>query len=144
MLTVTPPELRLNPNFKPIAPSVGVHPRLHLAFKFMRSCCGGHLTVREVAEHAGLSSSRLEHLFKIETGNTFSAHLRELRMIKAEALLADGSLRVRQIAFSCGYESVSSFTRDFKSRFGEPPSHYRCSRLGKEIAGLDNEPLLTA
>jgi transcriptional regulator GlxA family with amidase domain len=111
--------------FEIVAPDPGIDPRIRRALEFMRAHCGEHLALARVAEHVDLSAWWFEHLLKAATGVTFGDHLRNFRLMKAESLLLDWSLRIRQIAFSCGYESVPSFIRDFKRRYGMSPSQYR-------------------
>ncbi len=109
----------------------GIHPRTRFVFEFMQAHCGEHLTLARVAESVNLSGSRLRHVLRAETGVTFSALLREFRLLKAEALLADWLLNISEIAYRCGYESVPSISREFKGRFGMCPSRYRCARLSR-------------
>ena len=116
--------------FAIVAPGLGIDPRIPRALEFLRDHSKEHVTLAQVAEHAHLSPSRLEHLLATQTGKTFSAHLKKFRLNEAEALLADWSLHIRQIAFHCGYESVPSFTRAFKRRYRLSPSLYRLSRFG--------------
>ena len=111
--------------FEIVAPELGVDPRISRALDFLRDHCGEHLRLAQVAEPVGLSPWWLAHLLKVGTGLTFGDHLRDFRLMKAESLLLDWSLRIRQIAFCCGYESVPSFIRDFKRRHGMSPSQYR-------------------
>ena len=86
--------------------------------------------VGEAAAQAGLSRSRFEHLFKQQTGQTFTCYLRRLRMEKAKCLLAGPSLRIKEVAAQCGYSSARSFTLDFKKVTGVLPLEWRVAHLG--------------
>jgi AraC-like DNA-binding protein len=86
--------------------------------------------VRDVAARLGLSRSRFEHLFRDETGRAFRTALREVRLLLARNLLRDPSLRIKEVACTCGYRSVPSFSREFKRRFGRSPSRWRDDRPG--------------
>jgi AraC-like DNA-binding protein len=35
---------------------------------------------------------------------------------------------ISDIAFACGFNELSHFSRAFKARFGQSPRHYRASR----------------
>ena len=83
----------------------------------MQDALGTPPRMGQVAERVGLSRSRFGHLFKNETGRTFKAHLRKIRMEKADDLLEDWNLRVKQIAYRVGYSSPSGFARAFKKCF---------------------------
>jgi transcriptional regulator GlxA family with amidase domain len=69
-----------------------------------------------------LSPSRLEHLFRKETGLTIKAFLRATRMTRANQLLQDRTLRVKEVAAAVGYADHSNFAHDFRKRYGRPPS----------------------
>jgi len=83
------------------------------------------MSVREAAAQLGLSRSRFEHLFKQETTESFTSCLRRLRLEKAKSLLADPSLRVKEVAAQCGYSTARSLERDFKRCFRLPPREWR-------------------
>jgi len=52
-------------------------------------------------------------------------YLRELRMQRAQHLLASTFLSVKEIAFVSGINDVSTFVRTFKRRYGVTPSEFR-------------------
>ena len=60
-------------------------------------------------------------LFKEFTGQTFSQYLTGLRMKHARQYLSQGDYTVSQIAYMCGYNSVSYFIQTFKKNYGETP-----------------------
>ncbi|HEV2248221.1 MAG TPA: AraC family transcriptional regulator [Terriglobia bacterium] len=99
--------------------------RLRLALQFVTAHCAEHLTVSLVARQLGLSCSRFEHLFRQETGTTFRRGLREIRVRRAAALLADPRLRVKEVAAHCGYDRTCDLTRAFKAVLGLSPSQRR-------------------
>ena len=63
-------------------------------------------------------------LFKEFTGQTFSQYLTGLRMKHARQYLSQGDYTVSQIAYMCGYNSVSYFIQTFKKFFGETPKQF--------------------
>jgi AraC family transcriptional regulator of arabinose operon len=124
--------------------AVPVDPRIQSTLETIRVEYGAPLTVSRMAARAGLSRSRFEHLFRRQTGRTFRATLHEVRVAKAAILLADSSCRVKEIADKCGYSSSQSLDRAFRKRFGKPPSAYRRSIYGYQIAHPDTTLKLTA
>ena len=84
----------------------------------------------ELAARLGLSRSRFEHLFKAQTGATFRRYVRTTRLTRAKALLQDPCLRVKEVAWRCGYANTSSLTRGFEREYGLSPSDYRRSTSG--------------
>ena len=110
-----------------------------LALEYMQAHCAEHLTVSLVAEQAGLSRSRFEHLLKREAGESFTLSLRRLRLEKAKCLLADPSLSVKEIACRVGFLSTSAFSRAFRKLYGQPPSQWRRRHSQMGIARLNNK-----
>jgi transcriptional regulator GlxA family with amidase domain len=78
-----------------------------------------------MATSVNLSYSRLEHLFKAETGSTPLNYLRKLRIEKARELLETTFLTNQQIIIRVGIYDESHFVRDFKKAYGRSPSEYR-------------------
>src|SRR5579859_2225923 len=76
--------------------------RIRLALELMHRHCGRELTVGEIAGRLGLSASRFEHLFKAGRGRGFKAELRDIRLSRAKGLLAERTLRVKEVAAQCG------------------------------------------
>ena len=83
------------------------------------------LLLEEVARAVNLSTPRLRYLFKAETGMTPAQHLKSIRMQKAKELLEGTFLNVKQIMLQVGINDESHFVRDFRERYGLPPSEYR-------------------
>jgi len=82
-------------------------------------------TIRDLALEFNLSPSRLQRLFKHETGIPMGEWLSEQRLQRAALLLAKSYLSVKEIAHTVGYEHPSSFIRAFERRFTQPPAQYR-------------------
>lgn len=85
---------------------------------------GEKITVDEVAEHLGISSSNLSHHFAQETGKSVMAGLMELRIEVAKSLLLRGQKMftiARQTSFCDGFH----FSKAFKKHCGLTPSAFR-------------------
>lgn len=63
--------------------------------------------------------------FKEVTGTSPGQYLLLLKIRKAEALIVESSKTISEIAFMCGFESESYFTRIFKQKTGYLPSELR-------------------
>ena len=81
--------------------------------------------ISQLASEVNLSQSRLQHLFKQETGVRLGRLLTEQRLQKAAELLIRTQLRIKEIAAAAGYEHASSFSRAFEQRFAQSPLVYR-------------------
>lgn len=75
----------------------------------------------------GISTRYLRQLFaQYET--TFSRYLLEQRLQRAHGILKtlpEGNGRVSRVAFDCGFNNPSHFTRVFSEHFGTPPSRVK-------------------
>lgn len=82
-------------------------------------------TLSKMAKHVHLSVWYFARLFKKNTGRHFSEYLRNLRLKKAETLLEDPLLSIKEVAAAVGYKHVSDFDHHFKSNYGIQPGEYR-------------------
>jgi AraC family transcriptional regulator, arabinose operon regulatory protein len=90
------------------------------------------LTAADVATMVGLSTSRLEHLFKNELGTNMRAYKQERKLQHAHQLLRDPTLRIKEVRCLCGISDASNFTHVFKLRFGVTPSAFRARVRGSQ------------
>lgn len=95
-------------------------------------------TIRDLALEIHLSPSRLQWLFKHETGIPMGEWLSEQRLQRAAQLLEKSHLSVKEIAHSVGYGHPSSFIRAFERRYGLAPARYRKQIAQHEM--LTNTP----
>ncbi len=85
----------------------------------------------EVCQRLATSESSLRRQLQRE-GTGFRELLHELRLSAALMRLLQTSAPVYQIAYDCGYQSVSRFTSNFRKRFGLPPTELRAAVEGRE------------
>lgn len=86
--------------------------------------------VKGLARRCGVSSSHLGKLFRRETGQTIGRYLADARMLRAEALLSDTGLSLKEVAFRLGFSNTANFSTSFKSMCGQSPAAYRRRVLG--------------
>ena len=85
------------------------------------------LSLGKVARAANTSTNYFSEKFKEATGMNFVKYVARTRFEKAEALLRDADLRVSEIAFAVGFQSLSQFNRIFKKFAGKSPTEYRAA-----------------
>jgi AraC-like DNA-binding protein len=78
-----------------------------------------------VARAAGLSGSHFSRLIKEKTGRTFTDLMAQYRVDHAKSLLRRTRKSLIQIAFDCGFEDQSYFSRVFKRYTRVTPRAYR-------------------
>ena len=95
---------------------------MHHAYDYLAACYADPLTIASIAQVACLSPFHFQRLFKARFGATPMQALREQRLQRARALLADGATTVQDAALAVGYSSPASFTHLYRRRFGRVPS----------------------
>ena len=83
------------------------------------------ISLNEIAEASGLSAPYFSTIFKKEMGENLASYLNRLRVEKASHLLTESDLSINDIAYSCGFEDQSWFSKIFKSYTGLNPRKYR-------------------
>ncbi len=83
------------------------------------------LSLSQVAKAVNTSTFYFCKLFKKATGLNFTAYLSRVRIEKAKNLLLNPNLRVSEIAFEVGFQSLTHFNRVFKNITGQAPTEYR-------------------
>ena len=82
------------------------------------------LDVSALASAERVSARTVHHVFA-ERGTTPAAYIRDVRIGRAQRLLAATSLPLADIAVRCGSSDASVFSRTFRAVTGLTPSEYR-------------------
>jgi len=88
------------------------------------------LRLGEVAKAVHTSPFYFCKIFKKATGLNFTDYLSRIRIERARNLLLNPQLRVSEIAFEVGFQSLTHFNRVFKNTVGQSPTRYREQLLG--------------
>jgi AraC-like DNA-binding protein len=83
------------------------------------------ISLDEAARAVNASTRHFCKVFKQATGLTFTDYLARVRVEKAKNLLQNPHLRVSEIAFETGFDSISQFNRSFKRITGLAPTQFR-------------------
>jgi AraC-like DNA-binding protein len=86
---------------------------------------GEELSLGQVARAVNTSTFYFCKMFKKSTGLNFTDYVSRTRIEKAKNLLLNPNLRVSEIAFEVGFQSLTHFNRVFKKIVGESPTEYR-------------------
>jgi len=107
------------------------HQRLIIAIVERKVYLEPSLTIAALAKECGAAEYQLRKLINQELGyRNFSAFLNSYRIAHAKELLSasgDKALPITNIAFDCGFTTISTFNRAFKSLVGQSPSEYRAT-----------------
>ncbi|HTV76560.1 MAG TPA: helix-turn-helix domain-containing protein [Candidatus Baltobacteraceae bacterium] len=83
------------------------------------------LSLELVAKAVFTSKFYFCKMFKKTTGINFTDYLSRVRTERAKNLLLNPNLRVSEIAYEVGFQSLTHFNRVFKRILGRSPSDYR-------------------
>ncbi len=83
------------------------------------------LSLSDIAESLHLSVPQLSRFFREKMGVSCMEYLHQVRVGKAKTLLMDLKHTVLHVSEECGFSSVTSFYRVFKSETGLTPTEYR-------------------
>ncbi len=83
------------------------------------------LSLGQVASAVHTSTFYFCKLFKKATGLNFTEYVSRVRIEKAKNLLLNPNLRISEIAYEVGFQSLTHFNRVFKKIIGESPTEYR-------------------
>lgn len=89
-----------------------------------------NLRLSHVAKAVNTSTFYFCKMFKKVTGINFTDYLSRVRIEKSKNLLLNPNLRVSEIAFEVGFQSLTHFNRVFKKILGQSPTEYRAQLLG--------------
>lgn len=89
-----------------------------------------NLDAKTLACSIAYSEQHFHRLFKRVTGEPVHCYIRRTRLeAAANQLVFSPERPIRKIAESCGFMSLSSFTRAFKSIYGVTPGAWRAERV---------------
>lgn len=100
-------------------------PLITKAKEFIREHHMDDLSLAQVSGLVHTSTFYFCKLFRRSTGTTFTEFVSRTRVEKAMNLLLNPNLRVSEIAYEVGFQSLTHFNRAFKRVAGESPSGYR-------------------
>jgi len=83
------------------------------------------LSLEQVARSVHTSKFYFCKMFKKATGINFTDYLSRVRTERAKNLLLNPNLRVSEIAYEVGFQSLTHFNRVFKRILGHSPTDYR-------------------
>jgi AraC-like DNA-binding protein len=118
---------RLAQRPSPVVVPAGRSPELRRALELTERLLDGQVRFQDVADAVGLTPRSLARRFEDETGTTWRAVLRRMRVLRAIEELAASDMPITKIAFRVGYTSLSAFNAAFHELTGRTPTRYRAS-----------------
>jgi AraC-like DNA-binding protein len=100
-------------------------PLISRAKQFIAEHQTEELSLDQVAKSVHTSKFYFCKIFKKATGINFTDYLARVRTERAKNLLLNPNLRVSEIAYEVGFQSLTHFNRVFKRILGQSPTEYR-------------------
>jgi two-component system, response regulator YesN len=85
------------------------------------------ISLHDLADEFGLSSSYISTIFKNHTGENYKDYLNKYRILKAQEILENREVKIKELAGMVGFNNVNTFIRTFKRYVGLPPGQYEKS-----------------
>ena len=80
------------------------------------------VTLLDISQHLNISPCYFSKLFKSIFGINYRMFLNKMRIDKAESIIKNEDKKIIEVALECGFESIRTFNRVFKSIKGFAPS----------------------
>ncbi len=120
--------------------------RMNAALDFISSHLNGELSLDRVADAAHFSPFHFHRLFQCHTGETLGAFVTRVRLERALFLVRTVPGKpFTDIAFDCGFNSASNFSRTFKRAYGvslakakaDLPTHLNPRKISESLNSLE-------
>jgi len=107
--------------------SLPIKEKMVRAIAFLEENYRSDISREGLASHLGMNADDFGRYFKLYTGKKVSDYCSELRIDEAAKMLRETAKSVTEIAFSVGFESLTTFNRAFMKVMKKTPSEYRSS-----------------
>jgi AraC-like DNA-binding protein len=93
-------------------------------------------SIIELVPELYVGRNQLQAEFKQLTKLTIKRYRLIKRMEAAHDMLATGNVKVKEVAFQCGYKKQGNFTADFKSIYHQTPLEWLQYNINRSITGM--------
>ena len=125
LLTIFADHLSMKSNQIVVQTDHSEPPVIVKAKQFIREHHTEDISLGQVAAAVHTSIFYFCKLFRKVTGLTFTEFVSRTRIEKAKNLLLNPNLRISEIAYDVGFQSLTHFNRVFKNVVGESPTEFR-------------------
>ncbi len=100
--------------------------RINKVMDYVEKHIDQSLNLYTLAEVASFSQFHFHRIFTVLTGETPTDYVQRIRLEKAAILLLnDERMSISEIAYACGFSSLSLFSRSFRTHFNTTAKEYR-------------------
>ncbi len=112
---------------------LGISRELYKSIEYIEQNYMEAITMEDAARVAGLNSSYFSHSFKKSLGISFKQYLNRKRLEEAAVELTTTEKQISEIAFSCGFGSVTSFYENFIKLYKISPKRFRDLNMKRQV-----------
>lgn len=87
------------------------------------------LSVRSLARQSGCTADHLSQVFRRSTGQPLLGWIIQQRLARAQRLLRETAMPVKQVAWACGFASPGYFAQCFRQHQGLAPQAWRAQAV---------------
>jgi AraC-like DNA-binding protein len=131
LLEIFAQQLSLTANQMMIQDTEAEPPMVRRARAYIARHHADPIVLNDVARAMHVSPYYFCKIFKKATGLTFTDYLARTRVENAKNLLLNPHLRVSEIAYTVGFQSLTHFNRMFHQLAGESPTRFRDSATNR-------------
>jgi len=102
--------------------------RILLAEQYIRENAATIASMKQIADHVGISYDFLRHSFRKLRGKSLVRYFNEVRIERVKTLLAHSKFSLKEIASACGFNDEYYLSTVFRNMTGTTPGHYRKNR----------------
>ena len=99
--------------------------RIRAMLTYIEANLANELNTKKIAESVSISESVCLRCFHRMLGITPIQYVKQTRLDKAAELLRSSTMTTKAVAFECGFNDVSYFTKAFRERMGCTPKEYK-------------------
>ncbi len=92
--------------------------------RYLNDHIGENISLEQIAKDNGFSVSRLQKIFKNETGESIIDYFISIKIERAKFMISEGKFTFTEIAGKLGYDNPNYFSRLFKKKVGITPTQY--------------------
>ena len=104
-------------------------PLIRSVLLYMRDNLNRPFGPEQIAEHLGISRSKLDKTCAARFGRSLGKEILATRLAEAKRLLREGELNIDEVARCTGFCSAAYFIKKFGSAFGETPRKWRTMQI---------------
>lgn len=105
--------------------SMKLNSRMAKIHEFVNENFSRKIYLKELADLVNMTEPSFSRYFSKTMGRSFFTFLNEYRINRASLMLIDTDMSIMEICYSCGYESLPFFYKQFNKLKSIPPSKYR-------------------